>query len=37
MLASIEVRVTFIEEITAKQFEDDILNALRKKTMYDEA
>ncbi|WMV57611.1 hypothetical protein MTR67_050996 [Solanum verrucosum] len=30
--ASIEVRVTFIEEIKAKQFEDENLEELRKKT-----
>ena len=32
MLASIEVRSTFIEEIKAKQYEDKNLNELRKKT-----
>ncbi|WMV49430.1 hypothetical protein MTR67_042815 [Solanum verrucosum] len=32
VLASIEVRATFIEEIKAKQFEDENLNELRKKT-----
>ena len=32
MLASIEVRGTFIEEIKAKQFEDENLEELRKKT-----
>ena len=32
MLASIEVRATFIEEIQAKQFEDENLEELRKKT-----
>ncbi|WMV19428.1 hypothetical protein MTR67_012813 [Solanum verrucosum] len=31
VLASIEVRATFIEEIKAKQFEDDNLNELKKK------
>ncbi|KAH0658132.1 hypothetical protein KY289_026880 [Solanum tuberosum] len=31
-LASIEVRATFIEEIKAKQFEDENLEELRKKT-----
>ena len=33
MLASIEVRPTFIEEIKAKQFEDESLNELKKKTV----
>ncbi|WMV42140.1 hypothetical protein MTR67_035525, partial [Solanum verrucosum] len=33
VLTSIEVRATFIEEIKAKQFKDDSLNALRKKTV----
>ncbi|KAH0632992.1 hypothetical protein KY284_035778 [Solanum tuberosum] len=33
MLASIEVRLTFIEEIEAKQLEDENLNELRKKTV----
>ncbi|WMV19197.1 hypothetical protein MTR67_012582 [Solanum verrucosum] len=33
VLASIEVRATFIEEIKAKQFEDENLEELRKKTM----
>ncbi|KAH0683009.1 hypothetical protein KY290_021590 [Solanum tuberosum] len=37
VLASIEVRATFIEEIKAKQFEDDILNELRKKTVSSKA
>ncbi|WMV29229.1 hypothetical protein MTR67_022614 [Solanum verrucosum] len=32
VLASIEVRATFIEEIKAKQFEDENLEELRKKT-----
>ncbi|WMV49538.1 hypothetical protein MTR67_042923, partial [Solanum verrucosum] len=32
VLASIEVRATFIEEIMAKQFEDENLNELKKKT-----
>ena len=32
VLASIEVRATFIEEIKAKQFEDENLNELKKKT-----
>ncbi|WMV09491.1 hypothetical protein MTR67_002876 [Solanum verrucosum] len=32
VLASIEVRATFIDEIKDKQFEDDSLNELRKKT-----
>ncbi|WMV09841.1 hypothetical protein MTR67_003226 [Solanum verrucosum] len=31
VLASIEVRATFIEEIKAKQFEDENLNEIRKK------
>lgn len=31
MLASIKVRLTFIEEIDAKQLEDENLNELRKK------
>ncbi|WMV08475.1 hypothetical protein MTR67_001860 [Solanum verrucosum] len=31
VLASIEIRPTFIEEIKAKQFEDESLNELRKK------
>ena len=30
VLANIEVRPTFIEEIKAKQFEDESLNELRK-------
>ncbi|WMV29503.1 hypothetical protein MTR67_022888 [Solanum verrucosum] len=33
VLASIEVRATFIEEFKAKQFEDENLNELRKKTV----
>jgi len=33
VLASIEVRPTFIEEIKAKWFEDENLNELRKKTV----
>ncbi|WMV40840.1 hypothetical protein MTR67_034225 [Solanum verrucosum] len=33
VLASIEIRPTFIEEIKAKQFEDESLNELRKKTI----
>jgi len=33
VLASIEVRATFIEEIKAKQFEDENLNEIRKKTV----
>lgn len=37
VLASIEVRATFIEEIKAKQFEDENLNELRKKTMSSKA
>ncbi|WMV26604.1 hypothetical protein MTR67_019989 [Solanum verrucosum] len=37
VLASIEVRVTFIEEITAKQFEDENLNELKKKTAISKA
>ncbi|KAH0653103.1 hypothetical protein KY290_031391 [Solanum tuberosum] len=32
VLVSIEVRATFIEEIKAKQFEDENLNELKKKT-----
>ncbi|WMV34339.1 hypothetical protein MTR67_027724 [Solanum verrucosum] len=32
VLASIEVRVTLIEEIKAKQFDDENLNELKKKT-----
>ena len=32
VLASIEVRATFIEEIKAKQFENENLNELKKKT-----
>ncbi|KAK4710081.1 hypothetical protein R3W88_004594 [Solanum pinnatisectum] len=35
VLASIEVRTTFIEEIKAKQFEDENLNELMKKTAID--
>ena len=37
MLASIEVRATFIEEIKAKQFEDENLNELKKKTVIGKA
>ncbi|KAH0672776.1 hypothetical protein KY290_026933 [Solanum tuberosum] len=37
VLASIEVRATFIEEIKAKQFEDDNLEELNKKTMIGKA
>ncbi|WMV59150.1 hypothetical protein MTR67_052535 [Solanum verrucosum] len=37
MLASIEVRATFIEEIKAKQFDDENLNELRKKTVIGKA
>ncbi|WMV50668.1 hypothetical protein MTR67_044053 [Solanum verrucosum] len=33
VLANIEVRPTFIEDIKAKQFEDESLNELRKKTV----
>ncbi|WMV37356.1 hypothetical protein MTR67_030741 [Solanum verrucosum] len=33
VLANIEVRPTFIEEIKAKQFEDESLNELRRKTV----
>uniref|UniRef100_M1DBT3 'chromo' domain containing protein n=1 Tax=Solanum tuberosum TaxID=4113 RepID=M1DBT3_SOLTU len=33
VLANIEVRLTFIEEIKAKQFEDESLNELRNKTV----
>ncbi|WMV32716.1 hypothetical protein MTR67_026101 [Solanum verrucosum] len=33
VLASIEVRPTFIEETKVKQFEDENLNELRKKTI----
>ncbi|WMV07813.1 hypothetical protein MTR67_001198 [Solanum verrucosum] len=33
VLSSIEVRPTFIKEITTKQFEDENLNELRKKTV----
>ncbi|WMV34016.1 hypothetical protein MTR67_027401 [Solanum verrucosum] len=33
VLASIEVKATFIEEIKAKQFEDENLDELRKKTV----
>ncbi|WMV25134.1 hypothetical protein MTR67_018519 [Solanum verrucosum] len=32
VLASIEVRATFIEEIKPKQFEDENLEELKKKT-----
>ncbi|WMV51396.1 hypothetical protein MTR67_044781, partial [Solanum verrucosum] len=35
VLSSIEVRATFIEEIKAKQFEDENLEELRKKTAID--
>ncbi|WMV46387.1 hypothetical protein MTR67_039772 [Solanum verrucosum] len=35
VLASIEVRATFIEEIKVKQFEDENLNELKKKTVID--
>ena len=34
VLASIEVRATFIEDIKAKQFEDENLNELKKKTVF---
>ncbi|WMV41305.1 hypothetical protein MTR67_034690 [Solanum verrucosum] len=37
VLASIEVRATFLEEIKAKQFENENLNELRKKTVSDKA
>ncbi|WMV42147.1 hypothetical protein MTR67_035532, partial [Solanum verrucosum] len=37
VLASIEVRPTFIEEIKAKQFEDEKLNELRKKIVSSKA
>ncbi|XP_055803446.1 uncharacterized protein LOC129872496 [Solanum dulcamara] len=37
VLASIEVRSTLIEEIKAKQFEDESLNELRKKTVFGKA
>ncbi|WMV59646.1 hypothetical protein MTR67_053031 [Solanum verrucosum] len=37
VLASIEVRATFMEEIKAKQFEDENLNDLRKKTVIGKA
>ncbi|XP_015164043.1 uncharacterized protein [Solanum tuberosum] len=37
VLASIEVRPTFIEEIKAKQFEDESLNELSKKTVSSKA
>ncbi|WMV50634.1 hypothetical protein MTR67_044019, partial [Solanum verrucosum] len=37
MLASIEVRATFIDEIKAKQFENENLNKLRKKTVIGKA
>ncbi|WMV55632.1 hypothetical protein MTR67_049017, partial [Solanum verrucosum] len=33
VLASIEIRATFLEEIKAKQFKDENLNELRKKTI----
>ncbi|WMV13709.1 hypothetical protein MTR67_007094 [Solanum verrucosum] len=36
-LASIEDRATFIAEIKAKQFEDEILNELKKKTVIGKA
>ncbi|KAK4713227.1 hypothetical protein R3W88_019134 [Solanum pinnatisectum] len=35
VLTSIEVRAIFIEEIKAKQFEDENLNELKKKTAID--
>ncbi|KAK4729938.1 hypothetical protein R3W88_022926 [Solanum pinnatisectum] len=35
VLANIKVRATFIEEIKAKQFEDENLNELKKKTVVD--
>ncbi|KAK4724383.1 hypothetical protein R3W88_027162 [Solanum pinnatisectum] len=35
VLASIEVRATFIENIKAKQFENENLNELKKKTVID--
>ncbi|WMV50467.1 hypothetical protein MTR67_043852, partial [Solanum verrucosum] len=37
VLTSIEFRATFIEEIKAKQFEDENLNELRKKTVIGKA
>ncbi|WMV41517.1 hypothetical protein MTR67_034902 [Solanum verrucosum] len=37
VLPSIEVRAAFIEEINAKQFEDENLNELRKKTLIGKA
>ncbi|WMV29222.1 hypothetical protein MTR67_022607 [Solanum verrucosum] len=37
VLASIEVRDTFIEEINAKQFKDENLEELRKKTVMGKA
>ncbi|WMV54553.1 hypothetical protein MTR67_047938, partial [Solanum verrucosum] len=37
VLASINVRPTFIEEIKANQFKDESLNELRKKTVYGKA
>ncbi|WMV49813.1 hypothetical protein MTR67_043198 [Solanum verrucosum] len=37
VLASIEVRATFIEEIKAKQFEDENLNELKRKTVIGKA
>ncbi|WMV25987.1 hypothetical protein MTR67_019372 [Solanum verrucosum] len=37
VLAIIEIRPTFIEEIKAKQFEDESLNELRKKTVSSKA
>ncbi|XP_015072579.1 uncharacterized protein LOC107016698 [Solanum pennellii] len=35
VLASIEVRATFVEDIKAKQFEHENLNELEKKTVFD--
>ena len=37
VLASIEVKATFIEEIKAKQFEDENLNELKKKIVIGKA
>ncbi|WMV33598.1 hypothetical protein MTR67_026983, partial [Solanum verrucosum] len=37
VLANIEVRATFIEEINAKQFDDENLEELRKKTVINKA
>uniref|UniRef100_M1DHN9 Polyprotein n=1 Tax=Solanum tuberosum TaxID=4113 RepID=M1DHN9_SOLTU len=37
LLASIEVRATFIEDIKTKQFEDENLNELKKKTVISKA